>query len=134
MGYSETQKGHKLYNISSGTFFVSRDVSYRETIFLFRHPKPTFLQSYFPNSTLTFSSPASIPSYDDTFPTRDDVPSGLPPTYVLTPQPLIAQLEPSSPQPPPSLVMQSNLTPSPPSPIEQQPTHICHSEEVRQDI
>ncbi|XP_019224373.1 PREDICTED: uncharacterized protein LOC109206059 [Nicotiana attenuata] len=67
---------------------------------------------------------ASIPSYDDTFPTRDDVPSSSPPTSVLTPKPLIAQPEPSSLQPPLSPVMQPNITPSTPSPIEQQPTHI----------
>ncbi|XP_019244601.1 PREDICTED: uncharacterized protein LOC109224480 [Nicotiana attenuata] len=124
MGYSKTQKGYKLYNISSGTFLVSRDVCFRETTFPFRPPKSAFLQSHFPNSTLTFPSPASIPSYDDTFLARDDVPSYSPPTSVLTPEPLTAQPEPSSPQPPSSLIMQPNITTSPPSPIEPQPTHI----------
>nr|XP_009783092.1 PREDICTED: uncharacterized protein LOC104231737 [Nicotiana sylvestris] len=55
---------------------------------------------------------------------REDVPSSLPPTFVLTPDPFIAQPEPSSPQTPISPVMQHNLTPSPPSTIEQQPSHI----------
>lgn len=98
MGYLETQKRYKLYNISTGIFFVSRDVSFRETIFPFRHPKSTFLQSHFPNSTPTFPSPASIHSCDDTFPIMDKVPPNLSPASVLTPEPLIAQPEPSSPQ------------------------------------
>ncbi|XP_075103413.1 uncharacterized protein LOC142177999 [Nicotiana tabacum] len=36
MGYSETQKGYILFDLYSKTFFVSRDVSFREEIFPFR--------------------------------------------------------------------------------------------------
>ncbi|XP_075080827.1 uncharacterized protein LOC107797435 [Nicotiana tabacum] len=36
MGYSETQKGYRLFDLDTKTFFVSRDVSFREGIFPFR--------------------------------------------------------------------------------------------------
>lgn len=43
MGYATTQKGYKPYNIASYTFFISRDVTFREHTFPFQHPKSTFL-------------------------------------------------------------------------------------------
>ncbi|XP_075077359.1 uncharacterized protein LOC142164086 [Nicotiana tabacum] len=36
MGYYEVQKGYRLFDLDSKTFFVSRDVSFREGILLFR--------------------------------------------------------------------------------------------------
>nr|XP_009588195.1 uncharacterized protein LOC104085776 [Nicotiana tomentosiformis] len=36
MGYSETQKGYKLFDLDTKTFFIGRDVSFRERIFPFR--------------------------------------------------------------------------------------------------
>lgn len=33
MGYSETQKGYKLYNIDTKSFFISRDVRFYEHVF-----------------------------------------------------------------------------------------------------
>ncbi|XP_070055040.1 uncharacterized protein [Nicotiana tomentosiformis] len=36
MGYSETQKGYELFDLDTKTFFISRDVSFRERIFPFR--------------------------------------------------------------------------------------------------
>lgn len=35
MGYSSSQKGYKLYNISNNSFFVSRDVKFMEHIIPF---------------------------------------------------------------------------------------------------
>lgn len=35
MGYSETQKGYKLYNFDTKTLFVSRDVKFYEHMFPF---------------------------------------------------------------------------------------------------
>ncbi|XP_075109092.1 uncharacterized protein LOC142180886 [Nicotiana tabacum] len=40
MGYSDTQKGYKLYNIVIGSFFISRDVSFRESVFPLDFPVP----------------------------------------------------------------------------------------------
>lgn len=36
VGYSETQKGYKLFDLESGTFFVSRDAVFREDNFPFK--------------------------------------------------------------------------------------------------
>lgn len=70
MGYSDTQKGYKLYNIATGSFLVSRDVSFRETVYPFKHPKHTFLNAHLPSHTSSFPSP--IPAYphpaDECFP------------------------------------------------------------------
>ncbi|XP_075110575.1 uncharacterized protein LOC142181558 [Nicotiana tabacum] len=37
--YSDTQKGYKLFDLDTRTFFISRDVSFRETIFPFKTGK-----------------------------------------------------------------------------------------------
>lgn len=36
MGYSETQKGYKLYDLEDHQFFVSRDVQIKESLFPFK--------------------------------------------------------------------------------------------------
>lgn len=41
MGYSTTQKGYKLYDIANETFFVSRDVTFKEEVFSFKYNHPT---------------------------------------------------------------------------------------------
>ena len=33
LGYSETQKGYRLFDLVNKVFFVSRDVTFRESIF-----------------------------------------------------------------------------------------------------
>ncbi|XP_075104254.1 uncharacterized protein LOC142178500 [Nicotiana tabacum] len=49
IGYLETQKGYRLFDLDSKTFLVSRDVSFREKTFLFKQsgepPKDLFLLS-----------------------------------------------------------------------------------------
>ncbi|XP_075112338.1 uncharacterized protein LOC142182194 [Nicotiana tabacum] len=84
MGYSTSQKGYRLYNIFTGTFFVSRDVSFRETVFPFKHPKSTFLHTLSSRSSPTF--PVSTPPFpfDDSFPASID---SLPPTTLDSPVP-----------------------------------------------
>lgn len=39
LGYPYGMKAYKLYNLQTDTTFISRDVSFHETIFLFHHPK-----------------------------------------------------------------------------------------------
>ncbi|XP_049378182.1 uncharacterized protein LOC125842954 [Solanum stenotomum] len=41
MGYSETQKGYKLYDLTTKSFFVSRDVQFLEHIFPFQNGNPS---------------------------------------------------------------------------------------------
>lgn len=36
MGYSEIQKGYILLDLTSSSFFVSRDVIFKETVFPFK--------------------------------------------------------------------------------------------------
>ncbi|XP_070040869.1 uncharacterized protein [Nicotiana tomentosiformis] len=79
MGYSTFQKDYRLYNISNGTFFVGRDVSFREILFPFKYPKSTFLHTLYLGSTPIF--PTSIPTStcDDSFPaSMDPLPPSIP--------------------------------------------------------
>lgn len=64
MGYSSTQKGYKLFKILTNTFFVSRDVVFREHIFPFQMIKDKKLQ-LFPNGVLTptDTEPIVIPTH-----------------------------------------------------------------------
>ncbi|XP_055819241.1 uncharacterized protein LOC129888008 [Solanum dulcamara] len=39
LGYEETQKGYRLFDMEAGAFLVSRDVSFRESIFPFKGAK-----------------------------------------------------------------------------------------------
>lgn len=36
IGYSKTQKGYRLYDLEDKQFFVSRDITFRESIFCFK--------------------------------------------------------------------------------------------------
>lgn len=45
MGYFDTQKGYKLYNNATSSVYVNKDVSFKEDIFPFKHPKHTLLDS-----------------------------------------------------------------------------------------
>lgn len=62
MGYSETQKGYILLDLTSHNFFVSRDVIFKETVFPFTYvgsqqhvgPFVTNLDSQFWNNVETF--------------------------------------------------------------------------------
>lgn len=51
MGYSSSQKGYRLYNMLTNSFFVSSDVKFVENIFLFQLLKEGKLQ-LFPNGVL----------------------------------------------------------------------------------
>ncbi|XP_019229937.1 PREDICTED: uncharacterized protein LOC109210912 [Nicotiana attenuata] len=62
MGYSSSQKGYKLYNLLTNSFFVSRDVKFMENIFPFQLLKEGKLQ-VFPNGVIT-----PVPSNDTTLP------------------------------------------------------------------
>ncbi|XP_075096344.1 uncharacterized protein LOC107777081 [Nicotiana tabacum] len=52
MGYSEVQKGYILFDIANQSFFVSRDVTFREDIFPFSYRNKTAAQSLFIDPTL----------------------------------------------------------------------------------
>lgn len=61
IGYSETQKGYRLYDLESKMFLVSRDVSFREDIFPFKGRKyednrdaDHFLMEPMPNESMKF--------------------------------------------------------------------------------
>ncbi|XP_019232741.1 PREDICTED: uncharacterized protein LOC109213403 [Nicotiana attenuata] len=60
MGYSSSQKGYKLYDLLTNSFFVSRDVKLMENIFPFQLLKEGKLQ-IFPNGVIE-----SVPSNDTT--------------------------------------------------------------------
>lgn len=72
MGYSPVQKGYRLYSLQSHTFFVSRDIHFREHIFPFKnssidtsHSSPLLPHSYLFDSDTSprhSISPISPPS------------------------------------------------------------------------
>ncbi|XP_070026346.1 uncharacterized protein [Nicotiana sylvestris] len=81
MGYSTSQKGYMLYNISTGTFFVSRDVSFMETVFPSKYPKSTFLHTLSSGSIPTFPTSVTASTYDDSFPALSpSIPAPDPPS------------------------------------------------------
>lgn len=58
LGYMDTQKGYKLFDMDSGTFLVSRDVIFHETIFPYKGAKEEIgnifcEQQFFPNNITT---------------------------------------------------------------------------------
>ncbi|XP_070022614.1 early nodulin-like protein 1 [Nicotiana sylvestris] len=113
MGYSTSQKGYRLYNIFTDTFFVSRDVSFKEIVFPFKYPKSTFLHTLSSSSSPTF--PVSAPTFprDDSFPTFM-VP--LPPATLDYDSPSTSSEHPLSPStslPMPSPLHSSSTTSSP---------------------
>lgn len=78
MGYATTQKGYLLYDLTSHTFFVHRDVIFKEEIFPFQlqHQHPTTIFNFTgsndeeithtqstggPHSTQETSLPTEIP-------------------------------------------------------------------------
>ncbi|KAH0699375.1 hypothetical protein KY284_013590 [Solanum tuberosum] len=102
IGYATTQKGYKLYNISSDTFFISRDVTFREHIFPFQHPKSTFLtpdslsSSHTFPSTSAFPHPLNVPleSHDHSLCNSSPSTSSSVPTPIISTTPIL------SPSPP----------------------------------
>ncbi|XP_075112241.1 uncharacterized protein LOC142182149 [Nicotiana tabacum] len=72
IGYSEVQKGYRLFDLETKAIFVSRDVSFREHIFPFKESVTT-PQDPFPTQ-------ASIPPHPDpSLPISTD--THIPPTY-----------------------------------------------------
>ncbi|XP_015158930.1 uncharacterized protein [Solanum tuberosum] len=60
MGYSETQKGYILYDISTKCFFVSRDVKFKENIFPFANAT-SGLHTLFPQPELYHDNDPLLP-------------------------------------------------------------------------
>ncbi|XP_049343919.1 uncharacterized protein LOC125808244 [Solanum verrucosum] len=72
MGYSKTQKGYVLFDLTAKTFFVSRDVIFREDLFpfsqikmpeshsLFQNPLPDSAVLFDTSTTQFFQTPSSI--------------------------------------------------------------------------
>lgn len=84
MGYSTSQKGYKLYNISTGTFFVSRDISFMETVFPSKYPKSTFLHTLSSGSIPTFPTSVTASTCDDSFPALSpSIPAPDPPSPLV---------------------------------------------------
>ncbi|XP_070020679.1 uncharacterized protein [Nicotiana sylvestris] len=51
IGYSETQKGYRLYDLDSKRIFVSRNVTFREHVFPFKENMQIEEEDLFPNTT-----------------------------------------------------------------------------------
>ncbi|OIT31869.1 hypothetical protein A4A49_63681, partial [Nicotiana attenuata] len=68
IGYSEVQKGYRLYDLESNRFFVRRDLSFREDIFPFKalHSEPeNLLNSDIDCSSTARNQPTSAAEVDD---------------------------------------------------------------------
>lgn len=71
MGYSSTQKGYKLYDLYARSFFVSRNIVFREDLLPFKHFTPSTLPLF---SVLELS-----PDLPKPFPNR--TPNNITTTY-----------------------------------------------------
>lgn len=67
MGYSECRKNYILYDITNHSFFVNRDVVFKETIFPFKHQNSKQLQFFAAEKNLVFplTTPAAVHLEDD---------------------------------------------------------------------
>ena len=137
VGYPTGQKGYKLYDLESKIFFVSRDVKFTETNFLFHSISSSPLT---PTIPLIDSGPLSSPPH---LPTLDDAPLTPPaplpshqsPSKLSTPRtpPLTTTLpdmlpshnpftSPNSPSPSPDMTtLSSDLSHPPDAPPSQTP-------------
>ncbi|KAH0686416.1 hypothetical protein KY284_016969 [Solanum tuberosum] len=65
MGYSDLTKGYLLYNLRYKNFFLSRDVEFRESIFLFAVPTSSswqlFPSTHIPSGHDLRYDPGSVP-------------------------------------------------------------------------
>ncbi|XP_019228230.1 PREDICTED: uncharacterized protein LOC109209422 [Nicotiana attenuata] len=61
VGYSSTQKGYKLYDLHAKSFFVSRNVVFREDLFPFKHFTPSTLPMC-PVLELALDTPRTLPN------------------------------------------------------------------------
>lgn len=97
MGYSTTQKGYKLYNLSTKSFFISRDVMFREDQYPFQHIQAEFWDSSsIENSDMfVYDDPPNIP---------------LPEVSVISPNPTSSSPDPDSSSP--TQISQSSESPS----------------------
>ncbi|XP_019240116.1 PREDICTED: uncharacterized protein LOC109220107 [Nicotiana attenuata] len=76
IGYSEVQKGYRLFDLETNSIFISRDVSFREHIFPFREDTTT-MDDCFPTQTTVpdYSSSVSTTDAQESYPTiATDVP------------------------------------------------------------
>ncbi|XP_075101077.1 uncharacterized protein LOC142176739 [Nicotiana tabacum] len=82
LGYSVTQKGYHLYDLSSKDFFVSRDAIFKEDIFPFRDMKSQ-ITPLFPILELKVSDPVSSAISEEILPSSSTLASpgiSLPPS------------------------------------------------------
>ena len=61
LGYPFGSKGYKLYDLSTKSCFISRDVVFRESIFPFKHWTSKSVSSFFPINHSTLPSQPMVP-------------------------------------------------------------------------
>ena len=65
MGYSSTQKGYILYDLSSKKFFASRDTVFKDDIFPFKDLQ-SYPESFFPIIDLPVDLDSDLPTPSST--------------------------------------------------------------------
>lgn len=73
IGYSETQKGYRLYDLENRIFLVSRDVVFREQVFSFKG-MASDLEDIFPQDPLELT-PIDIPIQSSSQPHSPNTPT-----------------------------------------------------------
>lgn len=112
MGYSLTQKGYKIYNFHSKSFFVSRNIVFKESVFPFLHA--SFGSPLFPVLELPFVDDPQLSSIDHTSsatPMQGEI-SSIAPSIIAS-------------QSPPQDIF--HILPNPDPPISRKSTRIRHS-------
>ena len=64
LGYPFGTKGYKLYDLSTRTLFLSRDVVFKETVFPFKHWLPKLVSSSTSSYHNVFPSQQHVPDHD----------------------------------------------------------------------
>ena len=64
LGYPFGTKGYKLYDLSTRTLFLSRDVIFKETVFPFKHWLPKLVSSSTSSYHNVFPSQQPVPDHD----------------------------------------------------------------------
>ena len=75
LGYPFGTKGYKVYDLATKTSFVSRDVIFKESIFLFKHWISHSKSFSIPSSPSMFLSQPVILDSGPSFPTAEFTPS-----------------------------------------------------------
>ncbi|XP_074342183.1 uncharacterized protein LOC141679631 [Apium graveolens] len=123
LGYPSLKKGYKLYNLITKTHFVSRDVTFQESVFPFQADS---LQTYMSPLPIPIQTMHPVAEFDDTYTSLDNTEQTSPPLSPPYSENIHTQPSPKN-STPPALVMRRSTRPhKPPSWVAAVSNKLCH--------